>query len=49
MKTRRETLSVTHVTLQGPKWGRLKARKGKGHRRLPWVEALYSDVLNEFD
>lgn len=49
VKTRGETSSVTRVTLQGPKRVRLKARKGRGRRRLPWVEALYSDVLDEFD
>lgn len=49
VKTREKTSSVTRVALQGPKRVCLKARKEKGRRCSPWVKALYSDALYEFD
>lgn len=49
MKTRGKTPSVIRVTLKEPLRVCLKARKRRERHGLPCVEALYSNVLDEFD
>lgn len=41
--------SITRMTKEGPRRVRMKARIGRGRRRLSWVEALQCDLREEFD
>lgn len=47
--TRGVTSFVTGVTLLDTKRVRMKATPGRGRKRFKWVEALHSDLCDEFD
>lgn len=47
--TRNESSVITRVTKNGPRMVRMKARAGRGRRRVEWVDALQNDVRSEFD